>query len=303
MEEQGSHIRKKLLKTGKSIIKGVSNFLIIVVFAILLAIVLRVFFFATFKISTPSMEPTIYAGDHIFVNKMIPGPRLFTDWKFFYTGNWQMKRRKGVRSLKRGEVAVFNFPRSNNNWDKIEMDFNVHYVKRIIGVPGDTLRIVKGFYSVSNVSDTLGVYSSQLQLSGYPDSLLNKKVLNAFPDNKRYGWTIKSFGPLYVPHTGDKLKIDMNNLALYRKQIEYETGKRLKVSNDSICLEGKLLSYYTFEQNYYFMAGDYVLNSKDSRYWGLLPEDHIIGKVTYIWKSEDPNTGKIRWNRILKKVK
>jgi signal peptidase I len=294
---------KERLNPKRNYLKDFFLLLLIFFVAVVLAVLLRVFCFATFKIPTFSMEPTIEAGDHIFVNKMIPGPRLFADWRFFYTGNWEMKRCKGIRPLKRGEVVVFNFPRSNNNWNKIEMDFNVHYVKRIMGMPGDTLRIENGFYSVSNVSDTLGVYGSQLQLSLYPDSLMQKKVLNAFPHNKRFGWTIKFFGPLYIPRAGDKLRIDMNNLALYRKQIEYETGNRLKVSNDRIYLDEKLLSYYTFQQSYYFMAGDQVLNSKDSRYWGLLPEDHIIGRVSFIWKSNDLNTSKIRWNRILKKVK
>lgn len=303
MKEKESYTRKKILKTGKYILKGVLNLFLVFVLTVSIVIVLRVFFFATFKIPTQSMEPTIEAGDYIIVNKMIPGPRLFTDWKFFYTGNWQMKRWKGIRMLRRGDVVVFNFPISNNDWNQIEMDFNVHFVKRVIGIPGDTFRIKNGFYCISNVSYTPGVYSNQLLLSNYPDSLFDKGVFNTFPYDERYGWTVKFFGPLYIPHAGDRLTIDMNNLALYRKQIEYETGKQLKVLNDSIFLEEKLLSYYTFVQNYYFMAGDQVMNSKDSRYWGLLPEDHIIGKVSFIWKSEDPNTGNIRWNRILKKVK
>lgn len=271
--------------------------------AFLLAVTLRVFCFATFKIPTPSMEPTIEAGDHILVNKMIPGPRIFTDWQFFHNGNWKMKRWKGIRSLRRGEVAVFNFPISNNNWRKIEMDFNVHYVKRIMGIPGDTIRIKNGFYSINYLSDTLGVFNNQKQLFNTSDSLLHKKVLNAFPHNKKHQWTIKSFGPFYIPRAGDKLKIDLDNLALYRKLIEYETDKRLKVSTDSVFMDGEHFTYYTFMQNYYFMAGDQVLNSQDSRYWGLLPEDHIIGKASIIWKSEDPYTGKMRWKRVLNKIR
>jgi len=224
--KKGYYYEGKVLNKGKALFKNFLSILLLTFIAVVVAIVLRVFFFATFKIPTFSMEPTIEAGDQILVSKMIPGPRIFTDWRFLHNGNWQMKRWKGIRMLRRGDVVVFNFPRSNNDWSKIEMDFNVHYVKRIMGMSGDTLRIVNGFYTIDDVSDTLGVYNNQLQLSSYPDSLLDKRVLNTFPYDKRYGWTVKFFGPIYIPRAGDCLAIDLNNILFYEEQIEYETGKQ-----------------------------------------------------------------------------
>jgi signal peptidase I len=299
----GNENEKKGKPIIKHLLKKVLQLVLVVIAAITLAILLRAFFIATFKIPSQSMQPVIETGDHILVNKMIPGPRIFTDWRFLLNGNMNMKRWKGLRQLKRGEVIVFNFPRVQGKGNRIAMDFDLHYVKRIVGMPGDTLGVINGFYSVTGVSDTLGNYESQLQLAIYPDSLLPDKVLDAYPHHKKFGWTIKNFGPLYIPRRDDILRINMSNLPLYRKIIEYETNKRIEVNHDTIYFDGNILQTYTCQQNYYFMGGDQVMDSRDSRYWGFLPEDHIIGKVSHIWKSEDPNTGKIRWDRILKKVK
>jgi signal peptidase I len=89
---------------------------------------------------------------------------------------------------------------------------------------------------------------------------------------------------------------------LYWNLIRYETGGELNLQNDTVYLNSNHLQSYIFQQNYYFMAGDLTFDSRDSRYWGLLPEDHIIGKVAIVWQSKDKQTGKRRWNRFLKKI-
>jgi len=249
------------------------------------------------------MEPALYSGDLIVVNKLIPGPRVFTDWNFFQNNNLKMKRYKGIRPLQRGEVVVFNFPKSGGDWHEIKMDFNLYYVKRVVGMPGDTLSIVDGFYRIRNSCEIVGNWRNQFQLSNTSDSILESCILNTFPFNKQYAWTIKNFGPIYIPRANECLTINVTNILLYKEIVEYETGKKLKVSNDIVFLGDKILKYYRFKQNYYFMAGDQVLNSQDSRYWGLLPEDHIVGKAICILRSKDIITGEIRWNRMLKTIK
>jgi len=97
---------------------------ILILGSIILTIILKVFCLASFKVPSGSMEPTLKTGDYILVNKMILGPRIFKDWKFWMNGNWEMKILKGLRAIKRNEILVFNFPITNNDWSKIEMDFN-----------------------------------------------------------------------------------------------------------------------------------------------------------------------------------
>jgi len=275
---------------------------ILILGSIILTIILKVFCLASFKVPSGSMEPTLKIGDYILVNKMILGPRIFKDWKFWADGNWKMKRWKGLRGIRRNEILVFNFPITNNDWSKIEMDFNAHYVKRCVGIPGDTFYIENGIYKIMGSTDTLGAYCNQLALSTMNDSTLNKVVFNCFPFDTIHHWTMKNFGPFYIPKAKDRIQIDDKNIELYRKMIVYETGKSIETKNNLITLGGKPLKEYVFKMNYYFMAGDYIMDSKDSRYWGLLPEDHIIGKVSFIWKSEDENSGKFRWERFFKGV-
>jgi signal peptidase I len=180
-------------------------------------VMLKIFCFASFKVPSDSMAPTLLCGDYILVNKMIPGPRVFKDWNFFITHNWKMKRLKGLRSLKRNELVVFNFPILNNNWSRIEMDFNLHLVKRCVGLPGDIIEIVNGIYQVKGSMDTLGIYQNQMALSNMQRKDISKEIFNCLRYDSIHCWTIKYFGPLYIPKAHDRLKIDVNNIELYRK--------------------------------------------------------------------------------------
>ena len=273
---------------------------IVIFIALVLAIVMRVFFIASFSIPSPSMEPAILAGDQIIVNKLIPGPRVYKNFNFREGGKVETRRFKGSRSIKRNDVLVFNFPYINGT---IKMDLNVNYIKRCVAIPGDTFYIREGIYKVKHCTDTLGNYQAQYDFAQIREEDIPPEIFHCFPFDSAYNWNVKNFGPLYVPRKGDTLQIDSQNIFLYRNLIRYETDKEIEIRNDTVYLGNELLQSYMFQQNYYFMTGDLVRDSQDSRYWGLLPEDHIIGKAAFVWKSKDLGTGKMRWGRIFKRIR
>jgi signal peptidase I len=127
--------------------------------------------------------------------------------------------------------------------------------------------------------------------------------MSAYPWHPAYNWTVKDFGPLYIPGVGDTLAVDSISIVPYIKLVEYETDKRLNISDSGVYLDSVRIERYVFTKNYYFMSGDYVENSRDSRYWGLLPEDLIVGKAFFIWRAKDRQTGKWIWRRFFKSVK
>ena len=129
-----------------------------------------------------------------------------------------------------------------------------------------------------------------------------KLLQGGFPDDERVGWNIGEFGPLYIPKEGSRVDMTVENALVYRKAIEWEQRKKLHIRGDSICLGDSLIREYTFLKNYYFTGGDNVLSSQDSRYWGLLPEEYIVGKATRIFRSINKHTDRERWNRVLKKI-
>ena len=183
------------------------------------------------------------------------------------------------------------------------------YVKRCVAVPGDTFIIENGILNliqdnIDNPVDSLGCLFQQQELSQMSRAVFLPDTWNCFPfDTLYYQWNIKDFGPIYIPGKGDELKLNLQNIALYKPLIQYETGQTITIKEEQFFLCEELLLTYTFTQNYYFMAGDYVLSSHDSRYWGLLPEDFIVGKATFIWKSKNPENNKYRWNRFFKIIK
>jgi signal peptidase I len=262
---------------------------------------LLIFLFASFRIPSASMSPSLYTGDHVLVLKPILGPRLFNLFTVLSGEQAEIYRVPGIRKVRRNDVVVFNFPHPDS-WDKIEMHILRYYVKRCIGMPGDTLSIDKGYYKVGGVDMPLGNIASQRAVSKREDSTFEEGVFRSFPYDSVIDWNIKDFGPLYIPEENAVVSMNRKHYVLYKKLIEWEQKAALDY-RDSVCyLDGKPLYSYQFQKNYYFMAGDRTEDSQDSRYWGLLPEEYIVGKAWIIRKSTDPYTGKFKWERFLKKI-
>jgi signal peptidase I len=128
-----------------------------------------------------------------------------------------------------------------------------------------------------------------------------------FPFDSSYAWNVDNFGPLYIPKAGATVQLTLANLPLYERIINAYELNTLEVKNGKILINGKESTSYTFKLDYYWMMGDNRHNSADSRFWGFVPSDHIVGKAVFVWLSLDNNKtlfdGKIRWNKLFRTVK
>ena len=228
-------------------------------------------------------------------------------------------------------------------------DRRENYVKRCVGLPGQTLQIkdrivyldgkpnkepdnVQYTYNIKlqaqmpeELMKELGITMEDItQLNQYgfmPCTKHTAEVLKSrkdivksislntaattgdlYPLNARTGWTRDNYGPIWIPKKGETVKLDINNIAIYERPIRAYEGNTLDVTpQGKIIINGKEAHEYTFKMDYYWMMGDNRHNSADSRYWGFVPEDHIVGKPLFIWWSSDPDRGGIagiRWNRL-----
>ena len=236
--------------------------------------------------------------------------------------------------------------------DSRPTDRRENYVKRCVGLPGQTLQIkdrivyldgkpnkepenVQYTYKVKlrqNLPDEVmkdrGISMEDLMSlnqQGYMPltkravailskrkDLVEKIELNTearlqevYPRNAVTGWTRDNYGPVWIPKKGESVKLTMDNIAIYERPIKVYEGNELKVANGQIYINGTLAKEYTFKLDYYWMMGDNRHTSADSRYWGFVPEDHIVGKPIFIWWSSDPDRGGlggVRWSRLFKWV-
>ena len=215
-------------------------------------ILVQVLLFASFRVPSRSMEPTLTINDYILVLKPIIGARVFNICASLKGERVDIWRLPGFRKIHRNDVLVFHtpYPREEN---KLEMHMLKYNVKRCIGLPGDTLTVKTDF----------------------------------------------SDGPYYVPAKGDSVVLTQQNYCLYKKLIEWETQCGLSYTEEGGVLGDRIIKGYRFRTDYYFMMGDNRNDSSDSRQWGVVPEDFIVGKVWLIWKSYDPLNGKFRKERFL----
>lgn len=158
------------------------------------------------------------------------------------------------------------------------------------------LEQIKACANVRSVEEQVDVYPPD-----YPDS-----YLMLFPFKEDFRWTRDNYGPLWIPEAGATVRLDSHNIALYERIIRVYEKNELKITSDGhFVINGKETDEYTFKQDYYFMMGDNRHNSLDSRYWGFVPEDHIVGRPALIWLSTDSSKSfpsNVRWKRFLKFV-
>lgn len=223
-------------------------------------------------------------------------------------------------TIKDGQVYVNSQPQENwpgvqnsymvvtdgkkiNQKNLNKLDINVGelwYYPELPGYPempltADMLEQVKSYSNVVSVTQNIDSYPPD-----YPDS-----ELTIFPFSSDYKWTRDNFGPLWIPKKGVEVELTVKNLPLYQRIITSYEGNDLEVKDGKIYINSEEVQSFTFKQDYYFMMGDNRHNSLDSRYWGFVPEDHIVGKPAVIWLSIDGNKkfpNNIRWRRFFKFV-
>ncbi len=268
-------------------------------FAGLVALILKILFIEAYRIPTGSMESTLLVGDFLLVNKFIYGattPRNipFTEIRVPYF------RLPALKDPKRGDVVVFDFPGNANELKPREV---TNYIKRLIGVPGDTIQIV---------NKTLFVNSQEIP--NLPDEMIGKTITNGTNSNifpKGMPWNEDNYGPIVIPKINDIIKITPDNIEDWKVFIQREGHSVRLTSDNKIFIDEMENSGYKVKKNYYFMLGDNRNNSLDSRFWGFMPEDNIIGEAMIIYWSWNPDIPfvefgrlfeSIRWNRIVKVI-
>ena len=386
-----------------------------ILFAIVAATLVHTYVMQPYTIPTSSLEKSLLVGDFLFVSKfhygaktptsLIAAPMVHDTLPFVkkksyvynddpndknsFLNKFQLPyfRLPGFQDIKRNEIVVFNWPADtvrqfftqDRKFAK-PIDKKSNYVKRCVGIAGDSLEIRDGhifingersilperakpqfYYTVDtdgkNMSDNMIyntyhvrpgearttykeyvlplAYEKQLYNKFGKDYLQNRKYLlnldekNAaklkknkqiksvsrniqpkgeaeavFP-SMQMNWNKDNMGPIYIPEEGKTVSLDIQSLPFYKKIITEYEHNTLAVEGNSIFINGQKVSSYTFKQNYYWMMGDNRHNSEDSRYWGYVPFDHVVGKPVFVWFSWDTygkGLDKIRWERLFTTV-
>ncbi|MNX17872.1 Signal peptidase I [compost metagenome] len=352
-------------------------------FAVIVATIVHTYFIQPYTIPTSSLEKSLLVGDFLFVSKMNYGARVpmttvampmvhdtipFTKQKSYL--NWPQLpylRLPALQTIERTDIVVFNWPvdtvykfrdRSGRRVEK-PIDKKSNYVKRCVGVPGDTLSIKEGiifingkelilperakpqfsykialdgktpidfeylfkdmditdggYFTDNEKRDTLYIAAltaaNAERFKNVPGITSVKRVITSGNDNGIFPhinkWNNDNLGPVYIPQKGKTVTLNSETLPFYRTIISDYEKNELQVNGSEIRINGEIATTYTFKQNYYWMMGDNRHNSEDSRYWGYVPEDHVVGKPVFIWLSIDSNgkgLDKIRWERLFTTV-
>ena len=426
-------IRWTWWKDAEGPVRFIMSWVDALVFALVAAYFINLFFFQNYVIPSSSLEKSLLTGDYLFVSKVSYGPRIpetpltmpltqhtmpiintksYIEWP-----QWDYRRVKGLGKVQLNDIVVFNYPagdtilteekyQANDYYamvysfgqqiyqsqmpnpitpdslspqqqlDYFNMLYNIgrnyivsnpneygsidhrptdrreNYVKRCVGLPGQTLQIknrivyldgkankepenVQYTYYVKLKADLPDDLLKELGISGEDLLSLNQngympltkkavKVLSArkdlvasirlntdaatgevYPLNAVTGWTRDNYGPIWIPKKGETVQLTLKNIALYERPIRVYEHNQLDIRNGKIYINGRETHSYTFKMDYYWMMGDNRHNSADSRYWGFVPEDHIVGKPIFIWWSSDPDRrgfSGIRWNRLFRWV-
>ncbi len=408
-------------KSKNKVVRTVMEWVDAILYALVLVYFIFLFLFQNYQIPSSSLEKSLLVGDYLLVSKVSYGPRvpntplhfplaqhtipIFNTKSYLDWPQWEYHRLKGLGSVKRNDIVVFNFPTGDTvatqypNPDYYTLCFNegreaIHrnkakygdivyrpvdrrenYVKRCVGMPGDTFQIIKNDIYIDGVKQprprnmqlnyliqTTGrpLYAKDFERWGVsqedriilntsgmspillawgltPDEngLLNpvyelpltQEVLNkvksesfikevveepgylggqTYPLVESNPWTRSDYGPVWIPQRGQTLQLTLENLPIYERAIRNYEGNRLDIKEGKIFINDQESTEYTFKMDYYMMLGDNRDKSADSRYWGFVPEDHIVGKPLFVFLSLDKDkglfNGKIRFNRMFRSV-
>ena len=288
--------KQKAAKEKMTFSKQVISWTKTIIGAIIVVMILNGAAIASFVVPTGSMENTVMTGDFLFVNKFVYGPSTPQVIPFF---NIPLPFYKfpGIKDPEKGDVIVFIFP---GNRDEVEPDDFQYYLKRCVATAGDTLQII---------NDKLYV-NGKLQPLPEHGKFDNTEIVHpsekyrTFPPGK--GWTRENFGPLRIPMEGDVIKLTPKNLQDWAVFIKRE-GHDVYSDGRAVFLDGVATDSYTVERNYCFGIGDNRDHSLDSRYWGFIPYENVVGTpivVYWSWNTNEPMSeiGKklksVRWSRL-----
>ncbi len=282
----------------------VRKFIYTVIIAFLVGIIIKGFFFEAFRIPTGSMEDTLLPGDFLVVNKAAYSldtpaniPLTGMSIPHFTLISWSAPLRD--------DIIVFEFP---GNKDELLPLQPANYIKRVAGIPGDTIELRNKVLYVNNKETP---FPELVKISKTSSFRWGEAEKNLYPGNN--GWNSDFYGPLVVPYKGQTIQVNPRNINDWKTIIDREYGKRaVSVEGTVINIDGIPSRRYTFQKNYYFVLGDNRDDSMDSRFWGFVPEDRIIGRAEFIYWSlkEAPDSGEsedlwssIRFDRIFTKIK
>ena len=265
---------------------------ILIVFGIFLFS--KLFIAESFHIPSESMLPTLMPGDRVIVNKTCYGTRLFNVFKNEIK-HTDITRLPGFSGINRCDVLVFNSIKQNFYRSELSFDKSHYVIKRCMGLPGDSLQIIDCRY-YTNGQRLSGVFDEGQRVLAeiIADSVQCAQSfdnINAFPFN--CGWTLNDFGPLYIPKRGDVVEINEHTMSVYGGIIRWETPADIVEKDGQYFVNDTVFRTHKFLNDCYFMAGDFAANSTDSRIWGLVPADFIVGKATRIWFSTAEQSGRI----------
>ena len=272
-----------------------------------LFVLINSFVVASFLVPTGSMEDEVLTGELLFVNKFIYGPT--TPRTVPLTGidlglirippvKIPWFRLPVIRDVRHGDVIVFEFPGYRDEVVSSEFQF---YLKRCIGLPGDTIRIVQRLLTVNGETVPLPRNARYDRPFTLPPTFTEDQI---FPRGS--GWNADNYGPLVIPKKGMIIPLTFKTLPRWETFIRRE-GHEVATTNTLILVDGRPTSSYTVERDYLFGMGDHRDNSLDSRYWGFIPRDNLVGTpmiVYWSWNTDLPlynifgRLASVRWGRL-----
>jgi signal peptidase I len=248
------------------------------IYAFVAVLIINSFVLASFEVPTGSMEDTVKIGDRLFVNKFIYGGS--TPYTIPFTSiRIPHLRIPGFRKVKHGDVIVFDWPGPR---DQVEKPIQTWYLKRCIGLPGDTVEIKQKVVSVNGKELALPAHAKFLRDSPEPAEFRNP---NIFPAGAKFN--ADNYGPIVVPQKGMTLILNAQMFPGWRVFIRRE-GHTAEMLGDKIFIDGKETNSYVVGKDYIFAMGDNRDNSLDSRFWGFVPEEDVIGTPIVVYWSWDP---------------